>query len=114
MTLKAFYEKTGADYDEVLRRMMNEQFVLKYLRKFPDDPHFAQLEQSLQEGDIETACRCAHTLKGLCLSLGLEQLGKHAAELNGELRTGDTANAPMHLAAMCPLYAEIISWIGEL
>jgi len=34
--------------------------------------------------------------------------------LTEELREGRTENAETHLAAIEPLYADIIRWIGEL
>ncbi len=114
MTLKVFYEKTNADYDAVIRRLVNEKMVLKYLRKFLDDSHFSQLQQSIAAQDYETAYRSAHTLKGLCLTLGFTTMSVPVVALTEELRAGKTEHAQAHLAAITPLYAEIIQWIGEL
>ncbi len=114
MTLREFYAKTNADYDAVIRRLINETLVLKYLNKFQDDAYFTQLQQAICRQDYETAYRCAHTLKGLCLSLGFETMSKPVIELTEELRNGITDNAETHLAAIEPLYADILRWIGEL
>lgn len=114
MTLKEFYAKTNADYDAVIRRLINETLVLKYLNKFLKDGYFTQLQQAVQEQDYETAFRCAHTLKGLCLSLGFETMSKPVIALTEELREGRTEHTEMYTASIEPLYAEIIQWIGEL
>ncbi len=114
MTLREFYEKTNADYDAVIRRLINETLVLKYLNKFQNDAYFIQLQQAICQQDYETAYRCAHTLKGLCLSLGFEIMSKPVIELTEELRAGVTENADTYISVIEPLYADIIRWIGEL
>lgn len=114
MTLREFYAKTNADYDAVIRRLINETLVLKYLNKFQKDGYFTQLRQSVCRQDYETAYRCAHTLKGLCLSLGFETMSKPVIALTEELRAGRTENAETYIAVIEPLYADIIRWIGEL
>ncbi len=114
MTLREFYAKTNADYDAVIRRLINETLVLKYLNKFQKDGYFAQLQQAAAAQDHETAFRCAHTLKGLCLTLGLETMSEPVTALTEELRSGRTENVGMYMNAIEPLYADIIRWIGEL
>lgn len=114
MTLREFYAKTNADYDAVIRRLINEALVLKYLNKFQKDGYFTQLQQSVYQQDYETAYRCVHTLKGLCLSLGFETMSKPVIALTEELRAGRTENAETYIAVIEPLYADIIRWIGEL
>lgn len=114
MTLREFYAKTNADYDAVIRRLINETLVLKYLNKFQKDGYYTQLQQAVCRQDYETAYRCAHTLKGLCLSLGFETMSKPVIALTEELRAGRTENAETYIAAIEPLYTDIIRWIGEL
>ncbi len=114
MTLREFYAKTNADYDAVIRRLINETLVRKYLNKFLQDGHFAQLQQAVQAQDHETAYRCAHTLKGLCLSLGFETMSKPVIALTEELREGRAENAETYIAEITPLYNVIVQWIGEL
>ncbi len=114
MTLKTFFEKTNGNYNEVISRLINEKLIMKYLKKFLDDGHFQQLKKSVEEQDFETAYRSAHTLKGLCLSLGFETMRKPVTELTEELRAGKTENAEVYITAIEPMYADIIRWIGEL
>lgn len=50
MELKEVYEKIGGDYDDVVRRLMGEKLVRKFLLKFLDDKSYADLERTLSEG----------------------------------------------------------------
>ncbi|MBR5512562.1 MAG: Hpt domain-containing protein [Ruminococcus sp.] len=114
MKLKNFYEKTNGDYNEVVRRLVNEKLVMKYLKKFPDGNYFQQLKSSVAEQDYETAFRFAHTLKGLCLTLGFENMSKPVIELTEKLRAGMTENAQEYIVEIEPVYNDTIKWIGEL
>ena len=40
MELKEVYEKIGGDYDDVVRRLMGEKLVRKFLLKFLDDKSY--------------------------------------------------------------------------
>ena len=55
MELKEVYEKIGGDYDDVVRRLMGEKLVRKFLLKFRDDKSYADLERTLSEGDYKEA-----------------------------------------------------------
>lgn len=114
MTLIEFYKKTEADHNEVIRRLVNEKMVIKYLKKFLSDEHYAKLKHAVSENDIETAYRCAHTLKGLCLTLGFGRLGVPVAAFTEELRSGNAENSQAYLSKTDPLYDELIQWIREL
>ena len=57
MTVKECYEAIGADYEEVLRRLANEERVARFLLKFPGDESFAGLVKAVEESDYEAAFR---------------------------------------------------------
>lgn len=87
MTLKECYESLGADFDKAVVRMCNkESMLLKFAMKFPSDPTYAALISAYEGGDMQTAFRMAHTLKGLCLNLGLDKLRESSSELTEALR----------------------------
>lgn len=91
MTLKECYDSIGADYATAVARMCNkEAMLLKFAMKFNADPTFPALVEAYEGGDIPTAFRMAHTLKGLCLNLGLDKLRDSSSELTEALR--DNAN----------------------
>lgn len=94
MTLKACYDAIGSDYEAALGRMGgSEKMLLKFAKKFPTDKTMQQLTDAFESEDWTTAFRMAHTLKGLCLNLGLDKLQKSASELTEALRDHVADNA---------------------
>lgn len=88
MTIRECYGELGLDFDAVLSRLVNETLVKKFALKFLDDPSFQNLKAALNEKDVETAFRAAHTLKGVCLNLGFDNLYPSSKELTELLRGG--------------------------
>lgn len=86
MTVKECYEQMGADYEGVLRRMGSETVIRRFALKFLQDPSFNDLKESLQKNDREEAFCAAHTLKGVCLNLGLDELYEVSTEITEKLR----------------------------
>lgn len=80
MTVKECYEQMGSDYEGVLERLGSEAIVKRFALKFLQDPSFAQLKESLAKNDGEEAFRAAHTLKGVCLNLGFDELFEVSSE----------------------------------
>ena len=114
MELKEVYEKIGGDYDDVVRRLMGEKLVRKFLLKFLDDKSYADLERTLSEGDYKEAFRAAHTLKGVCLNLGFTELYKVSAELTEVLRGRETAGSDELYAQVKDQYTTLTDAIREL
>lgn len=52
-----------------------------------------KLKESLAKNDGEEAFRAAHTLKGVCLNLGFDELFEVSAELTEKLRERKTAGS---------------------
>ena len=88
MTIKQCYEAMGADYENVSQRIPSEAMIKKFATKFPEDESFTQLTDALKNGNAEIAFRAVHTMKGLCLTLGLSNLTALASELTELLRNG--------------------------
>ena len=74
MTIQECYAQMGADYNEVFRRLYNEAMIRKFVRLFPKDDSFHNLEAALKEQNVKEAFRAAHTLKGVCQNLGFSNL----------------------------------------
>lgn len=95
MTLEACYKEIGSDFSAAVARMSGSEKMLgKFARKFPNDPTAAELFSCLEKEDYQTAFRMAHTLKGLCLNLGLDKLQRSSAELTESLRSGVSEKTP--------------------
>lgn len=91
MTVKECYEQMGSDYEGVLGRMGSEAMIKRFALKFLQDPSFNSLKENLAKNDGEEAFRAAHTLKGVCLNLGFDELYEVSAELTEKLRGRETA-----------------------
>lgn len=89
MTLSEFYSCAGGDYKEVIGRIGNEILVERFLIKFLQDPSFVQLAKALEEKNVQSAFRAVHTLKGVCLNLGLTDLFEVSSALTEKLRGMD-------------------------
>ena len=86
MDVKRFYDAIGSDYKSVEKRLGNLQTVEYFVEKFTKDLTFSQLENAMDSKSAEDAFRAAHTLKGLSLNLGLDNLYKISYELTEKLR----------------------------
>lgn len=86
MTLKKCYEAIGGDYEGVVSRLVTEARVIKFLAMFLNDTNYKTLCDSMEEREAEEAFRAAHTLKGVCLSLGFTRLGESSHNLTEALR----------------------------
>ena len=86
MTIRECYEKTGSDYENILKRFGSEAMIQRFALKFLKDGSFSDLKNALEAKDGERAFRAAHTLKGICLNLGLDSLYKVSACLTEKLR----------------------------
>lgn len=86
MNVKELYTYLDADYEDAIKRLNNDTLISKIIKMFLSDPSFNDLKTGLETDDGELAFRGAHTLKGVCLNLGLSKLGNLAVELTELLR----------------------------
>ena len=89
MTVRECYGQMGADYENVFGRLGSEQIVQHFLMKFLNDTSFRDLEEKLKTKDVEQAFHAAHSLKGVCLNLGFDNLFAVSSELTEKLRAGE-------------------------
>ena len=106
MNINECYQAMGADYEEVFGRLRNEKLIAKFVLKFPDDPSFSQLKNSLAEKNTKEAFRAAHTLKGVAQNLGFTPLYETAAAITEVLRTGNLPDGESCLEGVTCNYTE--------
>ena len=87
MTLEAFYQQIGSNYENVLKRLLSEKRIVNFVIRFLEDDSFDKLCQSLDNMDYDTAFNYAHNLKGLAQNLGFENLAKSAGKISDILRS---------------------------
>ncbi len=115
MTTEECYLRMGADYGEVLRRLGTEERIKRFLMKFPDDDCYADLRRFLAEQKAEEAFRAAHSLKGICMNLGLLSLYRSVNTLTEALRGGKISPETAAMADQVQKdYDTVISNIREL
>ena len=115
MTLQEFYAGIGGNYDEALKRLMSDSFMLRFLGKFADGGDFAAMMEAIRAENWEDVFRYSHNLKGVCLNLELGRLARTASAICDAVRGGaPTADlAPMAKQAEQD-YALVIAGIREL
>ena len=114
MTIQECYKKMGADYQEVLGRLYNETMICKFVRMFLQDDSFRLLTDAMAKQDVKEAFRAAHTLKGVCLNLGFDNLSSPAVALTEILRAGTFEGAAEQYAIVKTEYDRTIKAIKAL
>ena len=114
MTLQEFYARIGGDYETTLRRIPSEALVRKFVLKYPGDPSFNLLKDSLAAEDWETAFRAAHTLKGVAQNLGMEHLYQVSSALCEALRGPKPLTDPALWPPVEEANAQVLAAIAEL
>ncbi len=92
----------------------NAELYERLALKFLDDAHFAALEQALAGGDVDTAVREAHTLKGVAGNLSFAALYEAASKVNAALREGDLAGATALMDPVRSAHAAVVCALGSL
>ena len=116
MTIKECYEAMGGDYEDVLKRLMNEARIQKFALMFKKDPSMSQLTQAM-DADVykrQTAFRAAHTLKGICANLGFKSLFEVSYDITEALRAGDMEQAKVMWPGVQACYARVENALNQL
>lgn len=111
--LEAFFDAAGGDCADVLARLRSPERVVRFVRMFAADPTFGVLEGAMGSGDLETAFRASHTLKGTARDVGLTGLADASSEVCEALRAGDLDAAATLMPAARRAYGRATGAIGE-
>lgn len=89
--LENLLSEYGIEWTSVAERFVNsESLYLKCLNMFVSDNNLELLNQSLGGGDLETAFRAAHTIKGMSSNMGMDGVLNAACAIVEPLRIKDT------------------------
>lgn len=67
--------QAGVNIETAMERFIgNEELLIRFLKKFPEDPNYGQLKEAMSAKNYKDAFTAAHTLKGLCGNLSLNDL----------------------------------------
>ncbi len=92
MTVKDCYDLIG-DYERVFACFHDDARITKFLKMFLEDENYKKLCETLPAGDIEGAFLAAHTLKGVCQNLALDDLYDADVRVTEALRAKDLEKA---------------------
>lgn len=95
MTIEECYNAFGGNYRDVLQRLIKEERVERFLKRFPEQDMITPIEKSIEEKDYKQAFLDAHTLKGLCATLGMSKLYKSVSDLTECLRPAHDEKPPL-------------------
>lgn len=105
----------GVDYSEAMDRFGgNEELYWRIAAKFPDDPHYAELEAALERNDIEAAYRHAHALKGVAGNLSFGTLYRAACRVTDVLHSGDVPAACAIMTELSEAHTSVIASLLRL
>ena len=109
MTVKECYAKLGGDYEDVVKRLMGDALVERFMLKFLDDGSYQELVNALKED----AVRAAHTLKGVCQNLSFTSLYEPSQTITEALRGGKKPGADEMLGSVTEAYERTTAAIRE-
>ena len=89
MDIKACYKEFGGDYEDVYLRLMSDERIERFVKKFVELDDCAAMLTALEAGDYKTAFLKAHDLKGTSSGLGMTKLYKSSSRLCEALRGGE-------------------------
>ena len=95
MELQELKNRINIDIEGSLTRFANmEKMYIKFLKKFREDETFEKLSKAVEEKDRRETEQAAHTLKGVCANLGLEDLRAVFDQIVQAVRSGETQRIP--------------------
>ena len=95
MNIKELYQAIGGDYDEVLTRLLGkDSMVIRYAKRFSEDPAYGQLENAVRENDPDAVFHAVHTLKGVAATLGFTRLFQVSSSLTELVRRNASGDLP--------------------
>ena len=86
---------------------------LKFLGKFLQDTNFAGLAEAVKKQDVEEAFRCAHTLKGVCGNLSMDELYKLVSVQTEFFREGNIQEGADMMEKVSAVYGRVKEAIEE-
>ena len=113
MTLEQCYAQMNADYEDTIRRIPNKKLIQKILLKFPKDESYRDLCSAMEEKRMRDAFTAVHTMKGICLNLGLRELSRAAVNLTEALRNDPTEKVPELFTELKGVYGDTMSVIEK-
>lgn len=117
MDIIELYKQIDGDVQTTLHRFGGNNGLLeRFVKKFPDDRSFSEIESAAKEDNFDGLERGAHTLKGTSANLGFQILSERCAALVNALREGRRQKEDLALLVenIRKEYLQIVELIGML
>ena len=101
MTITEAYSNFSGDYEGVLNRLVKEERIIKYVRKFRDCSELDTMRNAVANNDYDIVFRETHNLKGVSMNLGFTPLQMACSQLCEMVRHGKPEGD------MAPAFSEI-------
>ena len=72
MMLEELYQEIAGNYQDIRERLRKEERIEKFVLLFLKDTSYQDMLQAWEQGNLETAFRAVHTLKGVCMNLSFD------------------------------------------
>ncbi len=113
MTVRECYGKIG-DYDRMYTCFHDDAKIIKFLKMFLADENYKSLTSALENNDTDAAFMAAHTLKGVCQNLALDDLYDADVQVTEALRAKDIVKAKELFPNVKKEYDNVVSAINSL
>ena len=118
MTVKELYDSIGGNYEEVLKRLMMDKLVEKFILKFHEDNTCDNLVKAWESQDATAIFETSHAAKGVCANLALTPLTEVLSIITEAYRPGkeserDQAAVNAAYEKFKKIYPEILEKITQ-
>ena len=104
----------GIDVDGTLMRFMNNEAMLeKFWKKFLDEKSYGELCAAVEAGDTAGAAMAAHTLKGVCGTLGFTRMHGICLTVEQQLKAGNLEGALQAMPGLVREYTAVCGLLSE-
>lgn len=109
-------QQAGINYEEGVKRFAgNAAIYEKFLLKFKEDTSFEELDHAMEDQDFGTAFTAAHTLKGVCGNLSMNEMYHELVPFVELLRNGsDIESAVEFYPRVKECYRQLMHALNEL
>lgn len=102
--------QAGVNIESAMERFIgNEELLVRFLKKFPDDPNYGQLKDAMSSKNYQDAFTAAHTMKGLCGNLSLNDLFEIVSRETECLRHGQHDEAEEIFPELTAEYEKVVA-----
>ncbi len=113
--IKKKLQEIGVDLNTAMERFLgNEALLLRFLKKFKQDPNYEDFKAAMKEKRYEDAFKATHTLKGLCGNLSLTALYDITSKEVELLRHGEYSAAEEFYPEVVQQYDKVLEILETL